>query len=394
MGLMEAWKMAIKSILSKKGRSVLTMLGVIIGVGAVIAAVAYAQGTTKNITDSISSQGTNLVQIMITGRGSNRNVTYDQLKEFAAGNSDIIGGVAPSVTSGNTTVKFGALSMRTTTMLGTTPEYADINHRGVSSGRYILSTDVDQRGKVAVIGSAVVNTLFKDTDPLGQKIKLNGYIFTVVGVLETVSTGQSSTADDFVIIPVTVAQRISRNAIIRNFSVEAVEAKDVDTVVEKLDDFLYGIYRSDTAYRVTNSAQILETLNEVTGTMMALLGGIAAISLIVGGIGIMNIMLVSVTERTREIGIRKAIGAKRKNILVQFLIEAVVVTGLGGLMGILLGVLVIKFIFGGFNIVPEAYSVPWMTISFGISLGVGVLFGMFPAAKASRLNPIEALRFE
>lgn len=394
MGFMEAWKMAIKSILSKKGRSVLTMLGVIIGVGAVIAAVAYAQGTTKNITDSIASQGTNLVQIMITGRGSNRNVSYDQLKEFAANNSDIIGGVAPSITSGGTTIKFGALSMRTTTMLGTTPEYASINHQGVVSGRYILSTDVDQRQKVAVIGSAVVNELFKETDPLGQKIKINGYIFTVVGVLETVSTGQTNTQDDFVIIPVTVAQRISRNAIIRNFSVEAVDPEDVDTVVEKLEEFLYGIYRNESAYRVTNSAQMLETLNEVTGTMMALLGGIAAISLIVGGIGIMNIMLVSVTERTREIGIRKAIGAKRKNILVQFLIEAVVVTGLGGLMGIILGVLVIKFIFGGFNIVPEAYSVPWMTVSFGISLGVGVLFGMFPAAKASRLNPIEALRFE
>lgn len=394
MGFLEAYKMAIKSILSKKGRSILTMLGVIIGVGAVIAAVAYAQGTTKNITDSISSRGTNLVQIFITGRGSNRKVTYDQLKAFAEKNSVIIGGVAPSVTTQGATIKAGSLSMTTTTMLGTTPEYATINSRGVTSGRFLLSADVDQRQDVAVIGSAVVNTLFPGKDPLGQKIKINGYIFTVVGVLETVSTGQSGTDDDYVVIPVTVAQRLGRNTTIRNFSVEAVETKDVDTVVTKLDEFLLGIYKDENAYRVMNSEQMLATLSQVTGTMMALLGGIAAISLIVGGIGIMNIMLVSVTERTREIGIRKAIGAKRKNILVQFLIEAVMVTGLGGLIGIALGVLVIKFIFGGFHLVPEAYSIPWMALSFGISLVVGIVFGMFPAVKASNLNPIEALRFE
>lgn len=394
MGFLEAYKMAIKSILSKKGRSILTMLGVIIGVGAVIAAVAFAQGTTKNITESISSRGTNLVQIMITGRGSNRKVTYDQIKDFAAKNSDIIGGVAPSATSQGATVKFGSLIMTSTTMLGTTPEYAMINGRGVTSGRFLLSNDIDQRQNAAVIGSAIVNELFKGKDPLGSKIKINGYIFTVVGVLETVSTGQSGTDDDYVVIPVTVAQRITRNSTIRNFSVEAVETKDVDAVVTKLNEFLLGIYKDENAYRVMNSEQMLETLGEVTGTMMALLGGIAAISLIVGGIGIMNIMLVSVTERTREIGIRKAIGAKRKNILVQFLIEAVVVTGLGGLIGIVLGVLVIKFIFGGFGLVPEAYSIPWMAVSFGISLVVGVVFGMFPAVKASKLNPIEALRFE
>ena len=394
MGFFEAYRMAIKSIISKKGRSVLTMLGVIIGVGAVIAAVAYAQGTTKNITDSISSRGTNLVQIMITGRGSNRNVTYDQLKEFAEKNSDIIGGVAPSITSQGATIKYGAHSMSSTTVLGTTPEYATINSRGVTSGRYILNTDVDRRQRVAVIGSAVVNELFEGKDPLGQKIKINGYIFTVVGVLETIASGQTRTDDDYAVIPVTVAQRIGRNTAIRNFSVEAVETEDVSTVVTKLEEFLYSVYRNENSYLVMNSEQMLQTLSEVTGTMMALLGGIAAISLVVGGIGIMNIMLVSVTERTREIGIRKAIGAKRKNILIQFLIEAVVVTGLGGLLGIALGVLVIKFIFGGFNIVPEAYSIPWMAISFGISLAVGIVFGMFPALKASNLNPIEALRFE
>ena len=386
--------MAIKSILSKKGRSILTMLGVIIGVGAVIAAVAYAQGTTKNITDSISSMGSNLISVNITGRGSNRKVTYDQMKKFAEENSDTVSGIAPSLSANGVTVKYGSLSMKTTTLLGTSPEYEEINSRPVSKGRFLMDSDLENRQKVALIGTAVVNTLFADKDPLGEKIKINGTIFTVVGVLAEVESGETSTQDDYIIVPVSVAQRLGRNTSIRNFSVQAVNADDVDAIIEKLDAFLLDIFDNENAYRVTNSEQMLETLNEVTGTMMAMLGGIAAISLVVGGIGIMNIMLVSVTERTREIGIRKAIGAKKRNILVQFLIEAIMVTGLGGLIGVLLGVGVIKFIFGGFNLVPEAYSPFWMTTSFGISLAVGVVFGMFPAVKAANLNPIEALRFE
>ncbi|KAF0193650.1 MAG: putative ABC transport system permease protein [Bacteroidetes bacterium] len=394
MGFMEAYKMAIKSILSKKGRSILTMLGVIIGVCAVIAAVAYAQGTTKNITDSISSMGANLIQINITGRGSNRQVNYEQLRTLSQKNSDIISGIAPQLSSSGTTVKKGSLSMQTTTMLGTSPEYEKINSRPVSTGRFLMDSDIDNRSKVAVIGTAVVNTLFPGEDPFGQKIKINGTIFTVIGVLSELQSGQTNTQDDYIIIPITVAQRLGRNTAIRNFSVQAVDAEDVAAAVEKLDVFLMDIYKSENAYRVTNSEQMLETLSEVTGTMMAMLGGIAAISLVVGGIGIMNIMLVSVTERTREIGIRKAIGAKRKKIMVQFLIEAIMITGLGGLLGVLLGAGVIKFIFGGFNLVPEAYSPFWMITSFGISLVVGVVFGMFPAVKAANLNPIEALRFE
>ena len=205
---------------------------------------------------------------------------------------------------------------------------------------------------------------------------------------------QESTEDDTLIIPVSTASRMLRNGQIRTFMVQAADASMTDAVVTGLETFLLGIFGSSNAYRVVNQADLIDTLDSITGTMMAVLGGIAAISLLVGGIGIMNIMLVSVTERTREIGIRKAIGAKRRSILTQFLIEAVVVTGLGGLIGVILGLAAIKFVIGGMDLVPEVYSVPWMLLSFSISLVTGIVFGMFPAIKASNLNPIEALRFE
>jgi putative ABC transport system permease protein len=392
VGILQAYKMAIKSILGNKARSFLTMLGVIIGVGSVIAAVAFAQGSTKNITDSLQGLGTNLIQISITGRNSNRNVTNEDLQKFAAENSSDISCIAPQIT-GSVTVKVGNKS-RDTTLNGTSPEYEKIKNVHVQSGRYLLSFDMDYMQRVAVIGTAVVNDVFQGESPIGKTMKINGQVFKVVGVLEEKADGQDQSDDDQIIIPVTVAQRLSKNSIIRNFSVQAASPEKVDTVMEKLNTFLTKIYKDSDTFRVFNQAQMLSTLNDVTGTMMVILGGIAAISLIVGGIGIMNIMLVSVTERTREIGIRKAIGAKRKNILIQFLIEAIMVTGTGGLLGILLGVSVIHFVIGGLKISTPVYSLKWILISFLISLAVGIIFGSFPAYKAAKLHPIEALRYE
>lgn len=392
MGFFQAYKMALKSIASNKVRAFLTMLGVIIGVGSVITAVAFAQGSTKSITDSIEGLGSNLITIVITGRNSNRNITYDELKTFADENSNDISMLAPTV-SGSMTLKAGTKS-RNSSVIGTSEEYEYIRSRHVQSGRFILSFDNDYKLKTAVIGTAVANDLFAGQDPVGQTMKINGQIFKVVGVLQQIDGGQDSSNDDQVIIPVTVAQRLSRNARISNFTVQAANANSVQIAMAKLNMYLAGIYGSTDAFTVTNQAQMLSTLNSITDTLMVVLGGIAAISLIVGGIGIMNIMLVSVTERTREIGIRKAIGAKRKNILIQFLIEAIMITGIGGAVGILIGLFCIRFIIGGFHITTPVYSPFWMMLSFGISLGVGVIFGMFPAYKAARLNPIEALRFE
>ncbi len=392
MGFFQAFKMALKSIASNKVRALLTMLGVIIGVGSVITAVAFAQGSTKSITDSIEGLGSNLISINITGRGSNRNVTYDQLKAFSEENSNEISMVAP-VASSNMTLKAGTLS-RTTSVIGTSEEYEYIKGRHVQAGRFILSFDNEYMLKTAVLGTTVANDLFKGQNPIGQQIKINGQIFKVVGLLQEISGSQDSSDDDQVIIPVTVAQRLSRSGAIRSFSVQAVDASTVDLAMEKIKAYLTEIYGDSNSFNVMNQAQILSTLNTITDTLMIVLGGIAAISLVVGGIGIMNIMLVSVTERTREIGIRKAIGAKRKNIMVQFLIEAIMITGIGGVIGILTGLFCIRFIIGGFNITTPVYSPFWIMLSFGISLGVGIVFGMFPAYKAARLNPIEALRFE
>ncbi len=391
MGIWQAYRMAVKSIMANKVRSFLTMLGVIIGVAAVITAVAFAQGSTKQITDSISALGTELITLNIYSRNTNRDVTWEDLNKFSIENSSIIAAMAPQVT-GSLTVRAGRESL-STTIRGTTYDYSVINSQDVAYGRYILDIDSDLRQKVAVIGSRIQDTLFKDDDPLGKTIKMNNQIFTIVGVLEELEDGAEGSKDDQIIIPVVTAQRLMRNAVIGNYTFLASSADQVALAMEKISEYLVGIYGSENMFRIRNSAQMLDTLDSITGIMMTVLGGIAAISLLVGGIGIMNIMLVSVTERTREIGIRKAIGAKRRNIMTQFLIEALIVTGMGGVAGLLLGVGAI-WIIGKTGLVAAVYSPVWMLVSFGISLLVGVTFGIFPASKASGLNPIAALRHE
>lgn len=383
--------MAIKSIVGNKVRSFLTMLGVIIGVASVIIAVGVAKGSTSNITNSLSSLGTNLINITIFGRNSNRNVTLADLQKFQQENSSLIGEIAPSAST-DATVKTGNRS-RSTTILGTSPEYADINSVTVTQGRFLMQLDLDYNQKVAVVGTAVVNDIFQGRNPVGSTIKIVGQEFKVVGVLTPTSNGQDGSNDDRVIIPVTIATRLSKSATIRNFSVQAASSDTVDQAVASLNSFLLKIYKNSNTFRVMNMAQVLSTLNTITSTMTIVLAGIAAISLIVGGIGIMNIMLVSVTERTREIGVRKAIGAKKGNILTQFLIEALVVTGIGGIIGVIIGICTIRFGFGAIGI-PQVYSIPWILLSFGVSLIIGVVFGMYPANKAANLNPIEALMYE
>jgi putative ABC transport system permease protein len=393
LGFWQALRMALKSIRANKVRSFLTMLGVIIGVASVITAVAFAQGSTKSITDSIQSLGTNLIQISINNpRGSSRNLTFKELQAFAEEHASEITAIAPTINS-SMTVKVGKTSA-STTIIGTNQDYEIIKDTHVREGRFLLDIDSVYRQKIAVIGSYVAKEFYPDSDPLGQTIKLNGNVLTVVGILVEKAGSQVSSEDDQILIPVTLAQRLTKNANLRNFSIKSADTGGTDKIMADLNAFMLTIYSSTSAFRVFNQAQLLSTLSGITGTLMIVLGGIAGISLFVGGIGIMNIMLVSVTERTREIGIRKAIGAKRRSILTQFLIEAIVVTGLGGLIGVAIGLGAIYFIIGGLKIVPAVYSLPWILVAFGISLTTGIIFGMFPAIKASNLNPIEALRSE
>ena len=392
MKFIQAYRMAIKSIVSNKVRSFLTMLGVIIGVGSVIIAVGVAQGSTASITNSLSGLGSNLVNINIMGRGSNRNVTYEELAKFQKENSTIISNIAPQA-SGTGIVKSENLS-RSTTILGTSPEYSSINSTTVQEGRFLIQLDIDYNQKIAVIGTAVANDVFKGQSPIGKIMKIMGQQFKVVGVLTQTADGADSSTDDRVIIPISVATKLNKSAIIKSFSAQATSAATVDQSVTILTTFLTKIYKDSSGFRVSNMAAVLSSLNSITSTLTIVLAGVAGISLVVGGVGIMNIMLVSVTERTREIGIRKAIGAKKGNILTQFIVEALILTGMGGITGILIGVCTIHFVIGGLGIVPEVYSIPWIIFSFGFSLAIGLVFGTYPANKAANLNPIDALAFE
>ncbi len=390
MIFLQSLKMALNSIASNKGRSFLTMLGVIIGVAAVIAATGFAMGSTAEITSSIEALGTNKLMVFNTSRLSNRDMSYEDFKEFTDSNPDLISQMAPIV-NGNGTVKFGT-DNGDFSILGTSPDYGDIDDMHVQEGRYILDLDMEFRQKVAVLGTYVVNELFGETYPIGEKIKIDGNVFTVVGILEEKGDGQENSEDDTIIIPVTTAQRIFKNARITSFEVLTTSSEVVDEAQTAIEEYMMGIFNDENLFKVYNSAFFLETLEDITGTMALILGGIAVISLIVGGIGIMNIMLVSVTERTREIGIRKAIGARKSSIMIQFIIEALVLTGLGGILGILLGISAIIFLIS--NFVTPVVDPMWVTLSFVFSLFIGLVFGIFPAYKAANLNPIEALRYE
>ena len=390
MNLLQVVKLAIAGIRANKMRSILTMLGVIIGVAAVIVLVSIGQGATKSVTGRIQGLGSNLVSISIRSNQISQNISYEEVMAW----QDRVGvaGVAPVVT-GNVSLKYGNKKYDTN-LEGTNAEYEQVRNTKVQAGRFILPIDLTFRQKVVLLGTTVVDELFGPLIPFGQTIRINGVNFKVVGVLEEKGAASFGSNDDRVIIPFTSAQRLTGARGIRSVYVQAESPDSVNSVVAQLDNFLYRKSNQDAdAYRVNNQAEMLSTVNEVTGVLTLMLGGIAGISLVVGGIGIMNIMLVTVTERTREIGVRKAIGAKRSDILRQFLIEAVVVSGYGGIIGIMVGFLISAAV-GTLMSIDTAISPQIVGLSFGFSVLVGIVFGLYPANKAAKLNPIEALRFE
>jgi putative ABC transport system permease protein len=390
LGFSLGLKMAINSILSNKLRTLLTMLGVIIGVASVIAAVGFAKGATSSITDSIESIGTNLISISLRGKTTS-NVTYNDITE-KLDVLESISNYAP-VVMGSVSIKNDNNDSITTNYIGTNNNYLDVQDRSIQDGRFLTSFDISGSLKVAVIGTYIANELFPEENAINQYIKFNGQSFKVVGILTQVSGGEQSTKDDQIIIPYTIAQRLNRGGSINTIYVRASDHEKTEGLVNEISSILYKLYKNEDYYSVISQEAMLDTLNNITGILMIVLGGIAAISLIVGGIGIMNIMIVSVTERTKEIGIRKAIGAKKINILVQFLIESLLITGIGGIIGIGFGCAIISLI-SNLNFVPAVYSVEWIFISFFVSLIIGVIFGIFPAYKAAKLDPIIALRSE
>lgn len=388
MKFTQAIKMAFSSILSNKMRSFLTMLGVIIGVTAVITLISLGQGSTRRVTSQIESLGTNLIIINITG-GRNRSVTEEDLERIK--NIPGVSEIAP-VLSGGVTVKAGNKNTNAS-LEATTPGYQQVRNTHVQLGRFLLQNDLDMRFRVAVVGVDVADELFGRRDIVGEKISINGVEFSIVGILEEKGSSIAGSDDNKVIIPLTTGQRLLRNTEVRTFYVSTQSPDVVNQVVGEIQRFLTRKFNDENSFRVFNQTQLLSTINEATATLTMMLGGIAGISLLVGGIGIMNIMLVSVTERTREIGIRKAIGAKRRDILIQFLIESAVLSGLGGVLGIMLGFVGVRFLSRILNI-PAAISADVVLLATGFSVAVGVIFGLYPASKAASLNPIDALRYE
>ena len=409
MNFGQSFRLALKSLMTSKMRALLTMLGIIIGVGAVIVITSLGNGMQNMMNEQFEKLGANLVQVQLfMYGGDSRSVDPDDMYELVDKDPQYISGVTPYV-SAQLAVRQGSEDFERTSIYGVGETF--LNERGATmsgqnlgKGRFISYIDAARYQNVCVIGAYLEEEAFQG-DALGKQLSIGGEHFTVIGVLEKNSDMSEGSGDDIIYLPYTTALRLSGSADASMYMFTSTSKDTAATAKGIIENRLYKTFQSSDYYFVMTSAEMMDAMNAMMGTMMAVLVAIAAISLLVGGIGIMNIMLVSVTERTREIGIRKSLGAKRKDIRGQFIIEAGTTSAIGGVLGILVGIglaslagsliggMMTSSMGGGstFSAVPNLSSV---AVAFGVSVGIGILFGYLPAKKAAALNPIDALRYE
>ncbi len=413
MDVVESLRLALRALQANKLRSALTMLGIIIGVSAVITLMSVGNGASLRITNQIQSMGSNLLFVspgaaqqggVRQAAGTQPTLTLDDADAIAnPDNLPMVTGVAPEMNSFGQVVA-GPTNVNTR-ILGVTPAYQDVRKYDVAEGEFISEQNVQARSLVVVLGSNVAETLFPGGEPVGQTLKINRLTFRVIGVLASKGAQAMGNQDDIVMAPITtVQQRLNRqrtvagSAVVQTVNVQVADGTNMQQATEQIAELLrerHHVAQDD--FTISSQEDLLAVVQQITGILTLLLGAIAGISLVVGGIGIMNIMLVSVTERTREIGIRKAVGAKRNHILAQFLVEAVVVSLVGGGAGVLLGAglssLIASIDFGGQKL-PTVITADSVLLATGVSAAIGLFFGIYPANRAASLSPIEALRYE
>ncbi len=375
-------------------RSFLTMLGIIIGVASVIILVSLVNAYMSYMTESFASLGTNQISVNMINLSS-RSVSVDEMYEFYEEHTDLFDHMTPMV-SVSTTVKHNSDTMSSTSVSGVSEDYLAIKDYDLVQGRNIQYSDITSRQKVCVIGYYVASELYGSPEKaIDETIKIGGYAYRVIGVVERQDEDdlEDGGTDDFVWLPYSCAVKMARNANINNYTFTIMDLTTASEATTLIENFLYETFKDDDLYNVTAMSEMLDSLNSMIAMVSAGLGSIAGISLLVAGVGVMNIMLVSVTERTREIGIRKALGARKSVILQQFVIEAAVQSAMGGIIGIIIGSIATTTVgkLAGLNATPTPMAV---IVSFSVSVAIGLFFGYMPARRAASLNPIDALRSE